>query len=162
MQRISTALAVAALGVASAAGFQPAWPQTVVHASLEKHGKMPRLTSCPAQFGDGLQTNGVVPMGTVPGVTQPKAVWAPEAAFTDKARKEIHKRAMFPYRSISTIALVVDPKGLPRELCVQKSAEFDLDKAAAESVWEYRFEPAVKDGKPVAKRVAVEVKFAMN
>jgi hypothetical protein len=162
MQRISTALAVAALGVAAAAGFQQAGPQTVVHTSLEKHGKLPRVIGCPAQFDDSLTKNGVAPLGTVLGVTQPKAVWTPEAQFTEKARKEIHKRAMFPYRSISTIALVVDPKGMPRELCVQKSAEFDLDKAAAESVWEYRFEPAIKDGKPVAKRLSVEVKFAMN
>jgi hypothetical protein len=162
MHRISTAVAVAALGVAAAAGFQPAWPQTMVHTSLEKHGRMPKLTSCPAQFDDNLAKNGVEPLGTVTGVTQPKAVWTPEAQFTDRARKEIHKRAMFPYRSVSTIALVVDPKGMPRDLCVQKSAEFDLDKAAAESVWEYRFEPAIKDGKPVAKRLSVEVKFAMN
>lgn len=69
---------------------------------------------------------------------------------------------MFPYESTSTITLVVDPKGLPRDLCVQRSAEFDLDKAAAESVWQYRFQPAMKDGRAVAKRLAVEVQFAMK
>jgi hypothetical protein len=137
-------------------------PQNLVHASLDKRGKEPKLASCPAQFNDSLQTDGVVPMGSVVGITQPKPVWTPEAEFTEKARKEIHKRAMFPYRSVSTIALVVDPKGLPRELCIQHPAEFDLDKAAAASVWQYRFEPATKDGKGVAKRLSVEVKFAMN
>ena len=162
MYRISKAMALAALGIAAAIGSQKACPQTIVHASFEKQGKMPRLNACPANFADSLTTDGVVPMGIVPGVTQPKAVWAPEAQFTDKARKEIHKRAMFPYRSVSTIALVVDPKGMPRDLCIEKSAEFDLDKAAAQSVWEYRFEPATKDGKPVSKRLSVEVKFAMN
>ncbi|KAA6462008.1 hypothetical protein DYQ86_10285 [Acidobacteria bacterium AB60] len=162
MHKLTTALAVAALGIAAAARSLPAWPQTIVHASLEKHGKMPRLSACPARFDDSLSTNGIAPIGIVPGVNQPRAVWAPEAAFTDKARKEIHKRAMFPFRSVSTIAVVVDPNGVPRDLCVQKSAEFDLDKAAAESVWEYRFQPATKDGKPVAKRLSVEVKFLMN
>jgi TonB-like protein len=167
MSRFSTVLAVAALtGVGAAAGSRPAWPQTLVHASLgkteAKAGKAPKISACPARFDDSLTTDGVVPMGTVPGVTPPKAVWTQEAEFTSKARKEIHKRAMFPYKSTSMIALVVDPKGLPRDLCVQKSAEFDLDKAAADSVWQYRFQPATKDGKPVAKRLAVEVKFAMN
>jgi len=162
MHKISTAVAVAALGAAAAMGTQQAYPQTLVNASLEKRGKMPRLNACPAKFDDALQKNGVVPMGTVPDVTEPKAMWTPEAVFTDKARKEIHKRAMFPYSSVSTIAMVVDPKGMPRDLCVQRSAEFDLDKAAAESVWEYRFAPATKDGKPVAKRLTVEVRFAMR
>jgi len=162
MDKISTAVAVAALGAAAAMGTQQACPQALVHASFEKRGKMPHLSACPAHFGDGLQTNGVVPMGTVADVTEPKAMWTPEAVFTEKARKEIHKRAMFPYVSVSTIAMVVDPKGMPRDLCVEHPAEFDLDKAAAESVWEYRFAPATKDGKPVAKRLAVEVRFAMK
>jgi hypothetical protein len=159
MRKISTAVAVAALGAAAALSV---WPQTLVHASLDKRGKEPKVAACPAQFNDSLQSDGVVPLGTMTGITQPKAVWTPEAEFTEKARKEIHKRAMFPYRSVSTIALVVDPKGMPRELCVQHSAEYDLDKAAAASVWQYRFEPATKDGKPVAKRLSIEVKFAMN
>jgi protein TonB len=123
---------------------------------------MPRLTSCPAKFDDGLATNGVIPMGSVSGVAVPKLMWAPQAEFTEKARKEIHKRAIFPFVSVSTIDVVVDRDGKPRDLCVQHSAEFDLDKAAAESVRQYRFEPATKDGKPVAKRLAVEVKFAMK
>lgn len=162
MHILTKTAAMAALGIAAAFWALEALPQTLVHASLDKRGKEPKLTSCPAQFNDSLQSDGVVPLGTMTGITQPKAVWTPEAEFTEKARKEIHKRAMFPYRSVSTITLVVDPKGMPRELCVQHSAEYDLDKAAAASVWQYRFEPATKDGKPVAKRLSVEVKFAMN
>jgi hypothetical protein len=162
MHILTKTAAVAALGIAAAIWALEALPQSLVHASLDKRGKEPKLTSCPAQFNDSLQTDGVAPMGSIAGITQPKAVWTPEAEFTDKARKEIHKRAMFPYRSTSTLALVVDPKGLPRELCIQHSAEYDLDKAAAASVWQYRFEPATKDGKAVAKRLSVEVKFAMN
>jgi hypothetical protein len=162
MHKISLVFAVAALGVAAATVAPCAWTQTLVHASIEKSGKMPRLSACPARFEDGLEKDGVVPMGIIPGVTPPKAVWTEQAAFTDKARKEIHKRAMFPYQSTSTITLVVDPKGMPRDLCVQHSAEFDLDKAAAQSVWQYRFQPAMKDGHAVAKRLAVEVKFAMK
>jgi len=158
MHRMTTAIAVAALaGAAAVTG-----SQTLVHTSLSKTSKMPHINACPARFDDGLEKDGVVPLGTVPGVTPPKAVYAPDAEFTEKARKEIHKRAFFPYESVSTIDLVVDSKGMPRDLCVQRSAEFDLDKAAAESVWQYRFQPATKDGKPVSKRLAVEVRFAMR
>ena len=166
MSKISTVLAVAALaGVGSVMGSRPAWPQTLVHASMEKTGKpvkAPKISACPARFDDNLSTDGVAPMGMVPGITPPKAVWTEEAQFTSKARKEIHKRAMFPYQSVSTIALVVDPKGVPRDLCVEHSAEFDLDQAAAQSVWQYRFQPATKDGKPVAKRVSVDISFRLN
>ena len=162
MHKFSFVLAVAALGATAATIAPRAWPQTLLRTTLEKSGKMPRLSACPAKFDDGLDKDGVVPMGIIPGVTPPKAVWTQQAAFTDKARKEIHKRAMFPYESLSTITMVVDPQGLPRDLCVQHSAEFDLDKAAAESVWQYRFQPAMKDGRAVAKRLAVEVRFAMK
>ncbi len=166
MSKISTVLAVAALvGVGVAIGSRPVWPQTLVHASLgktQKLGKAPKISACPAQFDDNLATDGVAPMGMVPGVTPPKAVWTEEAEFTSKARKEIHKRAMFPYQSVSRIALVVDPMGVPRDLCVEHSADFDLDQAAAQSVWQYRFQPATKDGKPVAKRMTVEIAFRLN
>ena len=166
MSKISTVLTLAALtGVGAAMESQPVWPQTLVHASIgntQKSGKTPKISACPAKFDDSLATDGVAPMGMVPGVTPPKAVWTEEAGFTSKARKEIHKRAMFPYESVSRIALVVDAKGMPRDLCVEHSAEFDLDQAAAQSVWQYRFQPATKDGKPVAKRMTVEVSFRLN
>ena len=166
MSKISRVLALAALaGVGAAMGSRPAWPQTLMHASVvrtEKPGKAPKISACPAKFDDSLATDGVAPMGMVPGVTPPKAVWTEEAEFTSKARKEIHKRHMFPYESVSKIALVVDAKGVPRDLCVEHSAEFDLDQAAAQSVWQYRFQPATKDGKPVSKRVTVDISFRLN
>ncbi len=166
MSKISTVLAVAALaGVGAAVGSRPAWPQTMVRASMgktQKPSKVPKIIACPATFDDSLATDGVAPMGIVPGVTQPKAVWTEEAEFTSKARREIHKRAMFPYETVSRIALVVDARGVPHDLCVERSAEFDLDQSAAQSVWQYRFEPATKDGKPVAKRVTVDISFRLN
>jgi len=166
MSKISTVLAVAALaGVGAAVGVRPAWPQTMLRASegkTKKPEKAPKINPCPATFDDSLARDGVAPMGVVPGVTPPKAVWTEEAEFTSKARRAIHKRDMFPYESVSRIALVVDEKGIPRDLCVQHSAEFDLDQAAAQSVWQYRFQPATKDGKPVAKRMTVDISFRLN
>ena len=57
------------------------------------------------------------------------------------------------------IGLVVSSQGLPRDVHVVRSLDKDLDKNAVEAVQQWRFEPARKDGQPVAVRVTVEIRF---
>jgi TonB family protein len=130
--------------------------------SFAKDGKGIPLAVCPAAFDDSLAKDGIVPVGNVRGVTPPKPIHTTEAEFSDKARKEINKKGLRPFESLSTIAFVVGTDGNPRDLCVQHSAEFDLDLEAAKAVRQYRFEPAVKDDQPVAKRMKVEIRFSMR
>jgi TonB family protein len=134
----------------------------IPRAAFLKAAKVPPLPVCPAEFDDSLETNGIVPEGIVRGVTLPKPLHTTEAEFSDKARMEINRQGLRPFQSISAIELVVDTDGNPRDLCVKHSSPFDLDREAAKAIWQYRFEPATKDGQPVAKRIAVEIRFAIR
>jgi TonB family protein len=62
-------------------------------------------------------------------------------------------------RGVVVLSLVVDPKGVPRDLKVVKSLDRNSDEAALKTVKEWRFQPAKKDGQPVAVKVNVEVNF---
>jgi TonB family protein len=49
--------------------------------------------------------------------------------------------------------------GIPREIKVTKSLYPSLDESAMNTVREWRFEPAMKDGKAIEKRVPIHVSF---
>jgi periplasmic protein TonB len=57
------------------------------------------------------------------------------------------------------IALIVSSRGLPVNVHVVRSVDGEIDASAVEAVRQWRFEPARKDGKPVAVRVTVEIRF---
>jgi TonB family protein len=133
-----------------------------VPVAWEKVGKVAAPPACPAKFEDSLETNGIAPEGHAPGVKLPKPLHIPEAEFSERSRKEINRKGLRPFETVSTIALVIDTEGKPRDLCVRRSAEFDLDEQAAKVVRQYRFEPATKDDHPIAMRIKVEIRFAMR
>lgn len=63
-----------------------------------------------------------------------------------------------------TIALVVTSKGLPKDPRVVPGPDKDrddkaLDQSAVDAVKEWRFAPAQKNGKPIAVRVSVQLRF---
>jgi TonB family protein len=55
--------------------------------------------------------------------------------------------------------LVVGEDGKPRDIKVTKPLGKGLDEKAVEAVRSWKFDPARKDGKPVAVQIAVEVDF---
>jgi protein TonB len=57
------------------------------------------------------------------------------------------------------IGLVITSKGEPKEVHVVRSLEKDVDDAAVEAVKQWHFAPATKDGKPVAVKIDVEIRF---
>jgi TonB family protein len=92
------------------------------------------------------------PIRIGPGVTPPRPIYQPEPEFTEKARKA-------NYQGICTLALVVGIDGRPSNIHVQSSLGMGLDEKAIEAVKTWKFEPAMKDGHPVAVSIAVEVDF---
>jgi len=56
---------------------------------------------------------------------------------------------------------VIGPDGKPRDVRVQRSLGMGLDEKAIEAVRSWKFEPAKKDGQPVAVQVNVEVNFRL-
>jgi periplasmic protein TonB len=88
------------------------------------------------------------------GVTAPVPIFAPEAEFSDEARRE-------KYQGICLVELIVDAHGFPQNLHVVQHLGMGLDEKAMEAIRRYRFKPATKNGKPVAVAITVEVDFRL-
>jgi TonB family protein len=89
-----------------------------------------------------------------PDVTAPKAVYTPNPEYTDRARRQ-------KIRGSVVLSIVITDKGVVRHAKVVTGLDKDLDKQALKAVGAWRFEPATKDGKPVAVRVKVEADFKL-
>jgi protein TonB len=57
--------------------------------------------------------------------------------------------------------MIVGADGRPRGLKVERGLGMGLDEKALEAVRTWKFEPAEKDGKPVAVMISVEVAFRL-
>jgi len=96
-------------------------------------------------------------------VTAPKLVYAVVPEYTEEARK--HR-----IQGSTTLSLVVDEQGNPQVRKVTRSlsamvdpkyraAARDLDDKAVEAARQYRFEPGLLKGKPVAVAIDLDVYF---
>jgi len=65
------------------------------------------------------------------------------------------------FDGVSILSVLVGVDGVPRDVCLKKAAGYDLDEKAAQAAWKYRFDPAMKDGKPVPARITIEVNFRL-
>lgn len=88
------------------------------------------------------------------GVTPPKALFQPDPEYSEEARKA-------KYQGVVTLSVVVGPDGRPHDMHVVRSLGMGLDEKALEAVRSWKFEPAKKDGQPVAVMVAIEVNFRL-
>jgi protein TonB len=88
------------------------------------------------------------------GVSAPKALYAPDPEYSEEARKA-------KYQGTCVLWLVVGPDGHPRDVRIARSLGLGLDEKAIEAVKQWKFEPAMKDGKPVAVQINVEVDFRL-
>ncbi len=88
------------------------------------------------------------------GVSAPRAIYAPDPDYSEEARKA-------KYEGTVVLWLVVGPDGRPRQMRVTRSLGMGLDEKALEAVREWKFEPALKDGRPVAVQISVEVNFRL-
>ncbi len=85
-------------------------------------------------------------------VTPPRVRYQPEPEFSEQARAA-------GYEGVCTLKLIVGTDGVPRNIRVLNKIGMGLDEKAVEAVSSWRFDPALKDGKPVAVEIAVEVDF---
>lgn len=86
------------------------------------------------------------------GVSSPEVIFKVEPEFSEEARKA-------KFMGVVTVNLVVDTKGLPENVRVIRGVGMGLDEKALEAVRQYRFKPAMENGKPVPVQVNVEVNF---
>jgi len=89
------------------------------------------------------------------GVSPPKAIYAPDPQYSKQARAaHVEGRVV--------LWLIVDADGLPQEIKVQRAQGMGLDEEAIKAVQQWRFQPAMKDGKPVPVMINVEVNFRLK
>ncbi len=85
-------------------------------------------------------------------ITPPKATYQPEPEYPDKARKK-------KIQGTVMVSIVITPEGTVRDAKVVTSVDKNLDQRALEAVSKWKFQPATKDGKPVALCTVVEIGF---
>jgi protein TonB len=88
------------------------------------------------------------------GVSAPRTIYAPDPEYSEEARKA-------KYQGTCVLWLIVGPDGRPRDIRLARSLGLGLDEKAIEAVRTWKFEPAMKDGRPVAVQINVEVSFRL-
>lgn len=88
------------------------------------------------------------------GVSAPKVIYQVEPEFSEEARKA-------KYQGVVVVGLEIGADGRVRFAKVARSLGLGLDEKAIEAVKQWKFEPARKDGVPVAVMVNVEVSFRL-
>jgi periplasmic protein TonB len=89
------------------------------------------------------------------GVSVPKAIYQPDPEYSEKARKK-------KFQGVCVLSLVVGADGKTRDIKVVRPLGMGLDEQAIKAVTQWKFEPALKDGQPVAVQIAVEVNFRIR
>ncbi len=88
------------------------------------------------------------------GVSAPRGIYTPDPEYSEEARKA-------KWQGTVVLWVVIGPDGRPRDIRVQRSLGMGLDEKAVEAVRTWKFEPAKKDGQPVAVQVNIEVNFRL-
>jgi TonB family protein len=85
-------------------------------------------------------------------VKRPRATYTPEPEFSSAARYE-------KYQGVLVLYIVVNKSGHIAQVKIVRPLGFGLDEAAATKITEWRFDPATRNGEPVAVAMNVEVAF---
>jgi TonB family protein len=88
------------------------------------------------------------------GVSAPRVLSDPDPEYSEEARQA-------KYQGTVVLWVVIDPEGRPRDVRVSRALGMGLDEKAVEAVRKWRFQPAMKDGHPVAVIVNIEVNFRL-
>jgi len=86
------------------------------------------------------------------GVSPPRSKYSPEPEFSEPARRT-------KYQGTLALGMTVNEKGMPMNIHILSPLGAGLDAKAVRAVEKWKFEPAEKDGHPVAVEIAVEVDF---
>jgi TonB family protein len=86
------------------------------------------------------------------GVSAPVLVKQVEPQFSPEAKQR-------KLQGVVLVSIIVDEHGRPQNVHVTRGVGHGLDENAVEAVQQYRFKPAMEDGKPVAVFLNVVVNF---
>jgi TonB family protein len=86
------------------------------------------------------------------GVSPPTVISSVDPEYSDEARRA-------KYTGIVVVSLIVDTQGNPQHVNVVRRLGMGLDEKAIEAVRQYKFKPAMFQGKAVPVEVNIEVNF---
>jgi TonB family protein len=91
------------------------------------------------------------------GVSTPVAIRSVKPGYTEDAKKA-------HIQGVATVYAVVNTDGSVSDVRIARSldATFGLDEQAVKAAKEWKFKPGVKDGKPVAVQVMIEMRFTLK
>lgn len=87
-------------------------------------------------------------------VTPPRAIYMPDPEYSEEARAA-------RLQGTCVLSLVVGADGKPRDIAVVRRLGMGLDRKAVEAVRAWTFEPARKEGVPVAAKIHLQVSFIL-
>ncbi len=85
-------------------------------------------------------------------VEPPKPIYAPNPVYSQAALAA-------KYQGVVVASAIVGPDGNLTDVWIKKTVGLGLDQLALASVRGWKFQPATKEGKPVAVLISVEVAF---
>jgi len=132
-------------------GFKSAWAG-FRYIGVPNAVKTPAQPPPPAAAPTTSQGEPVYSYG--PGITQAKAIYTPQPKYTEAARKA-------KIQGEVVMDVVIGADGKTRDVKVLRSLEPSLDAKAVEALKTWRFEPATKDGHPVATRAQISTSFRL-
>jgi TonB family protein len=97
----------------------------------------------------------LVPRKVGGGVSPPILLYAVDPKFSPQAKD---KKVAGPV----LVGLIVDEKGKPLYVRVIRGVGMGLDENAVEAVKQYKFKPAMENGKPIRVSMNVEVNFVLK
>lgn len=86
------------------------------------------------------------------GTKPPRPIYTPEPEFSEKARRA-------KYQGTVVLGIIVDRKGNVSRVSLVRALGMGLDQNALEGVARWRFDPATRNGQPVAVEMNIEVSF---
>jgi len=88
------------------------------------------------------------------GVSAPRPIYDPEPEYSNEAR-------VAKFQGDVILWVIIGADGIPHDIRVQRSLGMGLDEKAIAAVKRWRFQPATKDGRPVAVQVSIQVNFRL-
>jgi TonB family protein len=86
------------------------------------------------------------------GTSAPRPTHQPSPEYSPEAQK-------LRYQGIAVLSLIVDVSGSPQDIQIERPVGLGLDEKAVAAVSKWKFKPSLKDGKPVAVAISVEIQF---
>jgi len=86
------------------------------------------------------------------GIRAAQAIFAPDPDYSEEARKA-------KLSGTVVLSLVISAEGVPKDIKVVGPLGDGLDEKAVETIKTWKFQPAMKDGEPVALPAVIEVQF---